>query len=90
MRQLNEVGVIQLDVEIMPFVIAVLDILDRTICRVVVYQRDHAEAIPGRGGKLLSGHEKAAVAADGGDGPAPQRNSRAQSRRESPSERDIV
>ncbi len=90
MRKRKEVGIVELDVEIAPVVIAVLDVLDRAICRIVVHQRDHAQAVPRRGGELLSRHQKAAIAADDDNRPAAAGDSRAHACGKCPAERDKV
>ena len=63
-RKLEEVGIVELDVEISPVMITVLDVLDRAVGRVVVDERDHPQAVSYGRGELLGGHQEAAVAAD--------------------------
>ena len=86
----EEVGVVQLGVDVTALVGAVLDVLDRAVGGVVVDDRDHPEAIPRRGGQLLRGHDEAAVAADRDDRPVAQGRGRPDGRRERPAQRDVV
>ena len=83
--KLEEIGIIELDVEITPLMIAVLDVLDCAIGRVVVHECNHPQAVADGGGELLGGHQEAAIAADDGDRPAAERDRGTDGRREAPS-----
>ena len=89
-RELEEVGVVELDVEVAALVGTFLDVLDRAIGRVVVDQGDHAQAVSDRRGELLRGHDEPAVSADRDHRPAAQSHGRADRRRKRPAQRDVI
>src|SRR3954451_4645240 len=86
----EEVGVVEVDVEVAAVVGALLDILDGAVGCVVVDEGDRGEAVAGGGRELLGGHQEAAVAADGDDGAAAGRERGPQGGREAPSQGDVV
>src|SRR3954454_2584615 len=86
----EEVGVVEVDVEIAAVVGALLDVLDGAIGCVVVDESDRGGAVPGGGRELVGGHQEAAVAADGDDVTAVGRECAPQGGREAPSQGDVV
>ena len=60
----EEVGIVELDVEVTAVVIAILDVLDRAIGGSRCGRWRSAQPVSGDGGELLRCHEEAAIPAD--------------------------